>query len=227
MYSSGVRPVARRPVTRLEDRGAPDHADPAEQDAAHRRDEQGGQRVPGGPPGRCRPQRADRGADPAGGQICRGHDVKVQGHPAQSLSGCPALRVRKSPPRTGCAPQRHRRRALARVVVHDRDTRTDQDATDRTTAVSDLTFTVRPGVVTGFLGPNGAGKSHHHADDPRPGRADQRLGPGQRPSAPEPRRAAARDRRDAGPAGGPPVPQRLPPPARARADLRHPPVPGR
>ena len=26
-------------------------------------------------------------------------------------------------------------------------------------AVSDLTFTVRPGVVTGFLGPNGAGKS--------------------------------------------------------------------
>ena len=29
----------------------------------------------------------------------------------------------------------------------------------RTTAVSDLTFTVRPGVVTGFLGPNGAGKS--------------------------------------------------------------------
>jgi len=29
----------------------------------------------------------------------------------------------------------------------------------RTTAVSDLTFTVQPGVVTGFLGPNGAGKS--------------------------------------------------------------------
>jgi ABC-2 type transport system ATP-binding protein len=28
-----------------------------------------------------------------------------------------------------------------------------------TTAVEDLTFTVRPGVVTGFLGPNGAGKS--------------------------------------------------------------------
>jgi ABC-2 type transport system ATP-binding protein len=26
-------------------------------------------------------------------------------------------------------------------------------------AVSDLTFTVRPGIVTGFLGPNGAGKS--------------------------------------------------------------------
>jgi ABC-2 type transport system ATP-binding protein len=29
----------------------------------------------------------------------------------------------------------------------------------RKTAVDDLTFTVRPGVVTGFLGPNGAGKS--------------------------------------------------------------------
>ncbi len=28
-----------------------------------------------------------------------------------------------------------------------------------TTAVNDLTFSVRPGIVTGFLGPNGAGKS--------------------------------------------------------------------
>src|ERR1700760_2060488 len=28
-----------------------------------------------------------------------------------------------------------------------------------TTAVADLTFTVQPGMVTGFLGPNGAGKS--------------------------------------------------------------------
>lgn len=28
-----------------------------------------------------------------------------------------------------------------------------------TTAVNDLTFTVQPGIVTGFLGPNGAGKS--------------------------------------------------------------------
>ncbi len=30
---------------------------------------------------------------------------------------------------------------------------------DDTTAVDDLTFTVRPGLVTGFLGPNGSGKS--------------------------------------------------------------------
>jgi ABC-2 type transport system ATP-binding protein len=29
----------------------------------------------------------------------------------------------------------------------------------QTTAVQDLTFTVRPGHITGFLGPNGAGKS--------------------------------------------------------------------
>jgi ABC-2 type transport system ATP-binding protein len=28
-----------------------------------------------------------------------------------------------------------------------------------TNAVSDLTFTVKPGIVTGFLGPNGSGKS--------------------------------------------------------------------
>jgi ABC-2 type transport system ATP-binding protein len=27
------------------------------------------------------------------------------------------------------------------------------------TAVEDLSFTARPGIVTGFLGPNGAGKS--------------------------------------------------------------------
>jgi ABC-2 type transport system ATP-binding protein len=28
-----------------------------------------------------------------------------------------------------------------------------------TAAVSDLSFTIRPGMVTGFLGPNGAGKT--------------------------------------------------------------------
>jgi len=28
-----------------------------------------------------------------------------------------------------------------------------------TVAVDDLSFTVRPGMVTGFLGPNGAGKT--------------------------------------------------------------------
>jgi ABC-2 type transport system ATP-binding protein len=31
--------------------------------------------------------------------------------------------------------------------------------TKRYGAVDDLSFTVRPGIVTGFLGPNGAGKS--------------------------------------------------------------------
>ena len=32
-------------------------------------------------------------------------------------------------------------------------------------AVDDLTFTVQPGIVTGFLGPNGAGQVDHDADD--------------------------------------------------------------
>ena len=43
------------------------------------------------------------------------------------------------------------------------------------TAVDDLTFTVKPGVVTGFLGPNGAGQVDDDADDPRPGRPDRRA----------------------------------------------------
>ena len=47
------------------------------------------------------------------------------------------------------------------------------------TAVDDVTFTARPGRVTGFLGPNGAGKSTSHA---HPGRADPALlGLGHRP----------------------------------------------
>ena len=32
-------------------------------------------------------------------------------------------------------------------------------------AVDDLSFRVRPGIVTGFLGPNGAGEVHDDADD--------------------------------------------------------------
>ena len=44
------------------------------------------------------------------------------------------------------------------------------------TAVDDISFDVRPGVVTGFLGPNGAGKSTTMRmilglDRPTPGRA--------------------------------------------------------
>ena len=42
-------------------------------------------------------------------------------------------------------------------------------------AVDDLTFTVRPGIVTGFLGPNGAGKSTTMRMILGPGRADRRA----------------------------------------------------
>lgn len=34
-------------------------------------------------------------------------------------------------------------------------------------AVNNLTFTVRPGIVTGFLGPNGSRQVHDDADDAR------------------------------------------------------------
>ena len=34
-------------------------------------------------------------------------------------------------------------------------------------AVEDLSFSVKPGIVTGFLGPNGAGKSTTMRVDPR------------------------------------------------------------
>ena len=44
------------------------------------------------------------------------------------------------------------------------------------TAVDDLSFTVRPGRVTGFLGPERRGQDHDNADHSRPGRADLRPG---------------------------------------------------
>ena len=40
-----------------------------------------------------------------------------------------------------------------------------------TLALDGMTFTVRPGQITGFVGPNGAGQIHHDADHPGPGRA--------------------------------------------------------
>ena len=55
------------------------------------------------------------------------------------------------------APATRRRRAGTVVVMIEIHALTKTYGS--TTAVADLTFTVRPGVVTGFLGPNGAGKS--------------------------------------------------------------------
>ena len=56
--------------------------------------------------------------------------------------------------RTPATPERRAGTVVAMIEIHAL-TKTYGS----TTAVSDLTFTVRPGVVTGFLGPNGAGKS--------------------------------------------------------------------
>ena len=39
-------------------------------------------------------------------------------------------------------------------------------------AVDGLSFTVKPGIVTGFLGPNGSGQVDDDAVDPWPRRAD-------------------------------------------------------
>ena len=88
-------------------------------------------------------------------------------------------------------------------------------------AVDDLSFTVKPGIVTGFLGPNGAGKS-----------TTMRLILGlDRPSAGwatvngrayrDLRGAAARGRRAARGASDPHRPQRLQPPAGAGPDPCH------
>src|SRR5262249_28456041 len=56
-----------------------------------------------------------------------------------------------------CAPLTRRRASGSVVSMIEIDALTKRYG--RTTAVSDLTFTVQPGTVTGFLGPNGAGKS--------------------------------------------------------------------
>lgn len=61
-------------------------------------------------------------------------------------------------------------------------------------AVDNLTFTIQPGIVTGFLDLNGAGKVNDHADDPRPRRADLGDGNGER--------KAPRRRRRTAPSGG-------------------------
>ena len=89
------------------------------------------------------------------------------------------------------------------------------------TAVDDLSFEVRPGVVTGFLGPNGSGKSTTMRlllglDVPDRGYA--RIG-GRRLS--RPRLAAARGRRIAGGAGVSPRAHRPGPTCRARRQQRH------
>jgi ABC-2 type transport system ATP-binding protein len=57
-------------------------------------------------------------------------------------------------------------------------------------AVDDLSFTVRPGHVTGFLGPNGAGKSTTMRVILGPGRAHSGHRPGERTLLPRDRPSA-------------------------------------
>ena len=88
-------------------------------------------------------------------------------------------------------------------------------------AVDDLSFTVRPGIVTGFLGPNGAGQVDDDAPDHRPRLADRRKRHRERQGVSRPPGPVARGR-DA--ARGPRDPHRalgLQPSARARPDARH------
>ena len=89
-------------------------------------------------------------------------------------------------------------------------------------AVDDLTFTVKPGIVTGFLGPNGAGKSTTMRmmlglDAPTTGNVEVNGRAYRDLQAP-----AARDRRHARGARHPHGPLRLQPPAGDGADARHP-----
>ena len=90
-----------------------------------------------------------------------------------------------------------------------------------TTAVDDLTFTVRPGMVTGFLGPNGAGKSTTMRmilglDAPTRGSVTVNGKPYQAHTAPMHELGGMLDARAVHPARS-----AFAPPARARADLRH------
>src|ERR1700722_2218422 len=91
--------------------------------------------------------------------------VNSAGRPRNAA--CPPARVRKTPPRGRWAPYRQAAGALAAwspsastlgrtpmIEVRGLTKRYGDKL-----AVDGLTFTVRPGVVTGFLGPHGAGKS--------------------------------------------------------------------
>jgi ABC-2 type transport system ATP-binding protein len=78
------------------------------------------------------------------------------------------------------------------------------------TAVDGLTFTVRPGVVTGFLGPNGAGKSTTMRlilglDAPTSGSVTVNGKPYQQHAAPLREVGALLDARSVHPAGAPTI----------------------
>ena len=110
--------------------------------------------------------------------LARRHCRRAGGRRVPVGAGLAASPARGTSPEDGSRARDDRRRRACRSVSAMEPTievaRPAQALRRRRVAVDGLTFTVRPGEVTGFVGPNGAGQVHHDADDPRPGRAPTR-----------------------------------------------------
>src|SRR5262249_42009469 len=162
-------PAADRPVHQAVDGARGDDDQPAQQRGPYRRDEQGGERIAPAAPGPGRPESPDSARTTAGTRrVVSSAEVmpsRYRGAPLVTI-GLPSSRRREIPtPGQAGRPTEGRLCALpiARTGAGTVDPMIEINAVTKrygsTTAVSGLTFTVRPRVVTGFLGPNGAGKT--------------------------------------------------------------------
>ena len=150
-------------------------------------------------------------------------DVHRYAHPASiGLAGGPGWGIPHAGPAVRLTYTAGARR---QADSHDRDTRTDQAIRICHCCLgADVHRPARRGHRVPR--PQRRREVHHDADDRGPGRTHLRNGSGERQAAAGARRAAAGTGRHARPAGRAPQPLRLPPPARPRPDLRHPPRPG-